>query len=137
MLYLTFVPPQNPLGNVIGDKDKVKQVLVNLVGNAVKYTDKGGVIITVEKDNGFTKVLVTDTGRGIALGQQSGLFNKFHPVAGPANYTRNVIEGTGLGLYISKMMTEGMGGKIALEKSASGVGSTFSFELPIAGEASI
>jgi signal transduction histidine kinase len=135
MLYLTFVPPANHLENAIGDKDKVKQVLVNLVGNGVKYTDKGGVIITIERDNGFIKALVTDTGRGVALDQQSGLFNKFHTVAGTEIYTRNVNEGTGLGLYISKMLVEGMGGKIILEKSAPGVGSTFSFELPIVKEA--
>jgi PAS domain S-box-containing protein len=135
MLYLTFVPPASPLEAVVGDRDKVKQILVNLVGNAVKYTDRGGVIITLERDNGFIKVLITDTGKGIPEEQQSGLFNKFYEVPGKESYTRNVIEGTGLGLYISKMMVEGMGGKIALEKSSVGVGSTFSFELPIVKEA--
>jgi PAS domain S-box-containing protein len=135
MLYLTFVPPANPIENVIGDKERVKQVFVNLVGNAVKYTDKGGVIISVEKDNGFMKVLITDTGKGIPYDTQAGLFNKFQQQPGGEVYTRDVIHGSGLGLYISKMMVEGMGGKIALEKSAPGVGSTFSFELPIAKEA--
>jgi len=131
MLYLTFVPPAAPLENVIGDSDRVKQVLVNLVGNAVKYTDKGGVIITMERDNGFIKVLITDTGKGITNEIQSGLFNKFHQEPSGQVYTKDVVNGSGLGLYISKMMVEGMGGKIALEKSAPGVGSTFSFELPI------
>jgi signal transduction histidine kinase len=135
MLYLTFVPPASPLENVIGDRDRVKQVLINLVGNAVKYTDKGGVIVVLERDNGFIKVLVTDTGTGIPLDVQSGLFNKFQQGPAGETYTRDVIHGSGLGLYISKMMIEGMGGKIALEKSVSGVGSTFSFELPIVKEA--
>jgi PAS domain S-box-containing protein len=134
MLYLTFVPPASPLENVVGDKDRVKQVLVNLVGNAVKYTDKGGVIISLERDNGFIKVLITDTGKGIPHDIQTGLFNKFQQGAAGETYTRDVIHGSGLGLYISKMMVEGMGGKIALEKSAPGIGSTFSFELPIVKE---
>lgn len=136
MLYLTFVPPAGPMENVIGDKDRVKQVLVNLVGNAVKYTDKGGVIISLERDNGFIKVLVTDTGKGIPLDIQTGLFNKFQQGPAGETYTRDVIHGSGLGLYISKMMVEGMGGKIALEKSAPNIGSTFSFELPIVKEVS-
>jgi PAS domain S-box-containing protein len=131
MLYLSFVPPATPIENVIGDKERVKQVLVNLVGNAVKYTDKGGVVVSVERDNGFIKVLVTDTGKGILQENQQGLFNKFHQGAKGEIYTRDVIHGSGLGLYISKMLVEGMGGKIALEKSAVGTGSTFSFELPM------
>jgi len=135
MLYLTLVPPLSPLENVIGDKDRVKQILMNLVGNGVKYTDKGGVIITLERDNGFIKVLVTDTGKGIPPEIHKGLFNKFHEGPNGETYTRDVIHGTGLGLYISRMMAEGMGGKIALEKSVIGVGSTFSFELPMAKEA--
>ena len=131
MLYLTFVPPVNTMENVIGDKDRVKQILVNLVGNAVKYTDKGGVIVSIERDNGFIKALITDTGKGIPQEIQPGLFNKFHQGPKGEIYTRDVIHGSGLGLYISKMLVEGMGGKIALEKSASGIGSTFSFELPM------
>jgi signal transduction histidine kinase len=125
------------LENVVGDRDRVKQVLVNLVGNAVKYTQKGGVVVSLEKDNGFTKVLVTDTGIGIPHELQDGLFNKFQQGPNGQTYTRDVIHGSGLGLYISKMMVEGMGGKIALEKSAPGVGSTFSFELPIVKEGAI
>ncbi|HUD09260.1 MAG TPA: ATP-binding protein, partial [Patescibacteria group bacterium] len=74
-------------------------------------------------------------GRKIPLDVQSGLFNKFQQGPAGETYTRDVIHGSGLGLYISKMMIEGMGGKIALEKSVSGVGSTFSFELPIVKEA--
>ena len=135
MLYLTFIPPASQVEHVIGDKNRVKQVLVNLVGNSVKYTDKGGVIVSVERDNGFIKVLVTDTGKGIPHDIQAGLFNKFQEGPSGETYTRDVIHGSGLGLYISKMMVEGMGGKIALEKSAPGTGSTFSFELPIGKEA--
>ena len=110
--------------------------MVNLVGNSVKYTEKGGVIISVERDNGFIKVLVTDTGKGIPPDVQAGLFNKFQQGPAGETYTRDVIHGSGLGLYISKMMVEGMGGKIALEKSVPNVGSTFSFELPIVKGAS-
>jgi signal transduction histidine kinase len=134
MLYLTFVAPTSPVEKAIGDKDKIKQVLVNLIGNAVKYTDKGGVIVSLERDNGFVKVLVTDTGKGIPQELQAGLFGKFQQGPDGETYTRDVIYGSGLGLYISKMLVEGMNGKIFLEKSALGVGSTFSFELPSSGE---
>ncbi|MFA5025369.1 MAG: ATP-binding protein [Candidatus Shapirobacteria bacterium] len=120
----------NPPPKVVGDADKVRQVLINLVGNSIKFTEQGGVKISTEVMNKFVKVLVSDTGRGIPLKQQSLLFHKFQQ-AGASLFTRDTAGGSGLGLYISRMMLEGMGGEIKLEKSEEGKGSTFSFTIPI------
>ncbi len=111
------------------DVDKVKQILFNLVGNAIKFTDKGGVVITVEKGTEFTSIKVSDTGSGIPMQSRPLLFRKFQQ-AGKSTLTRDGAKGTGLGLFISKLMVEGMKGKIFLEKSEVGKGSTFTFTLP-------
>lgn len=130
-LKIDFTPSATPLPMVLADVDKVRQVLINLLGNALKFTTEGGVIINTEVSGKFVKVLVTDTGRGIAEKQQSLLFHKFQQ-AGSNLFTRDTVGGTGLGLYISKMMVEGMRGELKLEKSEEGKGTTFSFSLPIA-----
>jgi PAS domain S-box-containing protein len=130
-LSLDYLPPQTKAPMVLADADKVRQVIINLLGNAIKFTDKGGITITTETLPNFVKVLITDTGRGIPLKQQSLLFHKFQQ-AGASLFTRDTAGGSGLGLYISKMMVEGMGGEIKLEKSEIDKGSTFSFSLPIA-----
>lgn len=115
---------------VSGDMDRVKQVLINLVGNALKFTKKGEVSLSVGVSEGMGQVLVTDTGEGIPKEQQGLLFHKFQQ-AGSSLYTRDTSKGTGLGLYISKLMMEGMGGEIELVKSEPGVGSTFAINLPL------
>ena len=80
MLYLTFDPPKAPIPNVYADSDKTRQVIINLIGNSLKYTDKGGVTVSIEIDGGFVKLLVSDTGRGIAKDQQNLLFkSSFRP----------------------------------------------------------
>lgn len=115
---------------VLADKDRVKQILVNLMGNAINYTKEGKIVISVEKIDKFVKVYVKDTGVGIPLQNQSLLFRKFQQ-AGDV-LARDVTQGTGLGLYISKLIVESMGGVIVLEESVPGKGSTFSFTLPLA-----
>ena len=112
-------------GVAIADKERVKQVLINLVGNSINYTESGEIEIEIVKN----KVLVKDTGRGIAPENQNLLFHNFQQ-AGSSLFTRDTTKGTGLGLYISRLMVEGMGGKIWLEKSEEGKGSTFAFSLP-------
>jgi signal transduction histidine kinase len=128
---IEFIKPESIIPQVSGDQDKIRQVLVNLIGNALKFTQEGGVKVSLESDSKFVKVLITDTGRGIAPEQQNLLFRKFQQ-AGESLFTRDTTKGTGLGLYISKMMIEGMGGSIKLEKSVPDQGSVFSFSLPIA-----
>lgn len=128
-LSMDYDEGERKLPKVLGDVDKVRQVLINLVGNSLKFTEKGGVTISTEILDKKIKVLVTDTGRGISLKQQNLLFHKFQQ-AGTSLFTRDTAGGSGLGLYISKMMLEGMGGEINLEKSEEGKGSTFSFTVP-------
>ena len=130
-LSLEFVKPEGGTLWAVGDRDKVKQVLINLIGNGLKFTEEGGVTIGLSMKGKTVKAAVTDTGRGVPKKNQSLLFRKFQQ-AGSSIYTRDVVQGTGLGLYISKLLVEGMGGTIALEKSEVGKGSTFVFSLPVA-----
>lgn len=119
---------------VYADPDRTKQVLYNLVGNAAKFTEQGGITIAAEPSDNFLKIRVTDTGRGISLESQQLLFHKFQQ-AGSSLLTRDTSKGTGLGLYISSLLIKGMGGDIGLEKSAPSEGTTFFFTLPLRAEA--
>ncbi len=113
--------------NVIGDSLRIKQVLLNLCGNAVKFTHTGEVRLSIKR--GLDSILfeVVDTGIGISKDAQVRLFTNFSQV--DASTTRK-FGGTGLGLAISKRLVEGMGGKIGVE-SAKSEGSRFWFELPL------
>jgi signal transduction histidine kinase/ActR/RegA family two-component response regulator len=119
---------------LIGDAVKLRQVMANLVGNAVKFTAKGGIRISVsaiennEKNRGWVELLfaVTDTGMGIAADKLDTVFSSFTQADG--SMTRE-FGGTGLGLTISKGLVELMGGAIGLE-SKVGEGSRFYFQLP-------
>ncbi|HEX8182580.1 MAG TPA: ATP-binding protein [Candidatus Saccharimonadales bacterium] len=123
----------NTLPQVWVDKNRLKQVVYNLVGNAAKFTDEGGIMITARLDRAAqaVKVLVSDTGRGMTIESQKLLFHKFQQ-ASSSLLTRDTTRGTGLGLYISKMIVENMGGAIALDESVEGKGTTFSFTIPLA-----
>ncbi len=131
-LSLKFVAAQKKPPAIFADRDRTKEVLLNIIGNALKYTEKGEVKVTVMPKDNQLEVAVSDTGRGISYKNQRLLFRKFQQ-AGDSLYTRDTTRGTGLGLYISKLRIEGMGGKIYLVKSVEGVGSTFAFTLPKAG----
>lgn len=120
--------PSPPM--IVADKNKTKQILVNLIGNAVNYTREGGVSIKAEKENNFLKICISDTGVGISPENQNLLFRKFQQ-AGEKILTRDMTKSTGLGLYISKLMVESMGGTIGLAKSEPNKGSVFFFALPI------
>ena len=110
---------------VIGDAQKLRQVLDNLLGNAVKFTARGAVVLRACSSAGRIAFAVEDTGVGIAEKDQADLFQPFHqPVDG-----RPPEPGTGLGLAIARRLVELMGGELTLE-SAPGRGSTFSFALP-------
>jgi two-component system sensor histidine kinase TorS len=129
-LYLKLTEPTQALPQVLGDIVRVREVLTNLIGNAVKYTESGGVDISLKTDGKFVKILVIDTGRGISMENQKLLFKKFQQAASSI-YTRDALKGTGLGLYISKLMMEGIGGKVELDSSVEGKGSIFSMSIPV------
>jgi PAS domain S-box-containing protein len=108
------------------DIDFMKEVLDNIVENAIKYTAKGTISVEVKGDNDNVVVSVTDTGMGIAAEDSNHIFQKFYRVD---NTDTRTIGGTGLGLYIAKQRTEAMGGKIWV-KSELGKGTTFYVSIP-------
>ena len=113
-----------------GDGRRLTQVLINLVGNAIKFTDAGEVAIKAEANNGSFYVSVRDTGPGISAADQAKLFQEFQQADNAITKKKG---GTGLGLAISKRIIEMHGGKIWVE-SQVGKGSTFSFTLPVVVE---
>ncbi len=117
--------------SIYADKNRVKQIVYNLMGNAMKFTEKGTIALDKQVEGDLLKISVTDTGPGISEVNQKLLFHKFQQ-ANDSLLTRDTSRGTGLGLYISKMLCENMGGKLSLDHSEPGKGSTFSFTLPIA-----
>jgi signal transduction histidine kinase len=119
------VPPDMPSGH--GDERRLTQVLLNLVGNAIKFTDAGEVVIKASKLDGAFEVAVRDTGPGISERDQAKLFAEFQQADNSITRKKG---GTGLGLAISKRIIEMHGGKIWVESSL-GRGSTFAFTLPI------
>jgi signal transduction histidine kinase len=120
--------PQLPSGH--GDGRRLTQVLINLVGNAIKFTDAGEVAIKAEAHNGSFHVSVRDTGPGISSADQAKLFQEFQQADNAITRKKG---GTGLGLAISKRIIEMHGGKIWVE-SQPGQGSTFTFTLPVVVE---
>jgi signal transduction histidine kinase/DNA-binding response OmpR family regulator len=113
---------------ITGDRDKLIQVIINLISNSVKFTDKGSVTCTVSQQKNEIVVSISDTGIGIAPGDFGAVFEQFKQVGGDTLTDKP--KGTGLGLPICKEIVEHHGGRIWLE-SEVGKGSTFSFALPI------
>lgn len=120
---LATLPPVN------ADKMRTKQVVYNLIGNAAKFTENGTITLSGKTENGEVTIFVTDTGSGMSPENQQLLFRKFQQ-AGDNLLTRDATKGTGLGLYISKLIVEYSGGSMWLERSEVGQGSTFAFKLP-------
>ena len=125
----TDVAKSLPFG--LGDEQRLTQVLLNLVGNAIKFTDTGEVRISARTANSHFTVSVTDTGPGIPQEHLARIFEQFHQVD---NSNTKAKGGTGLGLAIAKQIVEMHGGRIWVE-STVGKGSTFQMELPIRAEA--
>jgi len=129
LAFTAEVAPGLPTGR--GDGRRLSQVLLNLVGNAIKFTDKGEVTIRASVTNGAFTVAVCDTGPGIDAADQAKIFEEFQQA--DSSITRKK-GGTGLGLSIAKRIIEMHGGRIWVE-SEPGKGSTFYFTLPVRVEA--
>jgi signal transduction histidine kinase len=128
-LNLTAVVPAD-IPAAYGDEQKLTQVLLNLTGNAIKFTDAGEVAIKVTTANGSYTVAIEDTGPGISAADQAKLFQQFQQADNSITKAKG---GTGLGLAISKKIIELHGGSISVQ-STIGQGSTFAFTLPITVE---
>jgi len=131
-LSLTFKPFTEVLPLISIDSDRLKQVLINLVGNSIKYTMQGSVEVIVDaKDNGKSlSIKIKDTGIGMPAKSRERLFEKFYRVQNEK--TKN-ITGTGLGLWITKRIVEMMAGNIAVD-SIEGVGTQVTVEFPVCRE---
>lgn len=121
---------------VWGDHDRILQIVYNLISNAAKFTDAGTISISCTVDRNHIILRAADTGRGISPNNQRLLFHKFQQ-ANDSLLTRDTSRGTGLGLYISRLMAEKMGCELTLESSAEGKGSTFKLTMPIATDAQV
>ena len=117
------------LAPIIGDRDRLKQLFLNLVDNAIKYTDPGGTVrLGLYNDEAWVRVVVSDTGIGIEKEHLPYLFERFNKPLGGKRQKR----GTGLGLSIARMITLAHGGKITVE-STVGKGTTFTVFFPKPG----
>jgi len=118
--------PEQPF--IMADKERLKQVLINLIGNAIKYTPKGNITIKTSFDviKKRVSIRVSDTGMGISAEDQKGLFTKFYRVR---NRETEAIQGTGLGLWITNRIVSEMKGTISVE-SIKGKGSDFIISFP-------
>ncbi|HEY2533076.1 MAG TPA: ATP-binding protein [Xanthobacteraceae bacterium] len=119
------MPPNLPRAH--GDDRRLMQVLLNLVGNAIKFTDQGEVAIKASAANGSYTVAVHDTGPGISAADQAKIFDEFHQADGSETKSKG---GSGLGLSIAKRIVEMHGGRLWVE-SSPGNGSTFTFTVPL------
>jgi len=123
-----IVPPDLPAGR--GDERRLTQVLLNLAGNAIKFTDHGQIVIEARATDGAFVVSVADSGPGISEADQPKIFEEFQQADSSSTRTKG---GTGLGLSISRRIVELHGGRLWVE-STLGEGSTFSFTVPLRAE---
>ena len=127
-LYLKYIKPKKPLPKVKADPLKIRQVIQNLIDNALYYTKKGGATVSLKIEKNKVVFSIQDTGIGISSEEQVTLFEKFSRGKG---VTRMHTEGTGLGLYLAAKLIQAHQGKIWVESKGKGKGSTFCFELPM------
>lgn len=122
-LALDLIPADLP--PIRGDGDRLTQVVMNVVGNAVQYTDVGGVRVQARVEGVDVVIEVSDTGRGLAAGDLTRIFERFHRV------DQYFADGTGVGLAIAKLIVEAHDGRITAASEGLGHGTTITIELPI------
>ena len=129
-LKLTFATDQKTPYTVNGDMEKIRQVVLNVIDNAIKYTEKGSISVLLAKgpNPGMMRVAVTDTGMGISAEEKEKLFQKFSRGAGGKTNTT----GSGLGLYLAKQIAEAHGGEVMIDSPGIELGSTFTIQLKAA-----
>jgi signal transduction histidine kinase len=126
-LRLNLKLPSEPLPKLKLDEEKMRQVIMNLIENSIKYTDQGSVSVELRREGENIKFSVVDTGAGIKKEDMGKLFQKFSRGTGATAS----MEGTGLGLYVARQMVEAHKGKIWAESEGEGMGSKFCFTLPV------
>ncbi len=126
-LALTYNKPVEPLPQIMADREKLRQVINNLIDNAIKYTSKGSVTVTLSQKDDNILVTVTDTGKGIAKNQAGGLFERYNRGRDSVTHA----PGLGLGLYVAKIIVDQHKGKIWAESRGENAGATFAFSIPI------
>ena len=130
-MYLKFEEPKERLPEIVADELKIRQVIKNLIDNAIKYTQTGGITVSAELTGGapnFVKIKIADTGVGLDKNEIERLFTKFTRTESGKKAHAG---GAGIGLYIAKVITEKHGGKIWVESEGKGKGSAFFIELTI------
>ena len=127
-LSLKLVASSDDIPSVYLDPYRLQQIFINLISNAIHYTQAGGVVVYVERDETTVRILFEDTGIGISPEDQTRLFKKFET---SNTFLRSREYGSGLGLYISNILAQSMGGALRLDRSEVGRGSMFSLTLPL------
>jgi signal transduction histidine kinase len=126
-LYLKFEKPKEA-PKILIDKEKIREIILNLVDNAIKYTQEGGVEVKLQILNNRLQIVVADTGEGLTKEEKEKLFESFSRGSAGQKYW---VEGAGVGLYVAKKIVELHQGKIWVESEGKGKGSKFYVELPI------
>lgn len=126
-LRLTYKKPKRKIVRILADKEKLQQVVNNLVDNAIKYTKKGGVDVALSQTSKDLILKVKDTGKGLAPGEKDAIFTKY----GRGKDSQRQASGLGLGLYVAKVIVEHHKGKIWAESIGPNKGTTFVVSLPI------
>ena len=126
-LYLKFEKPRRPLPKIKADESKIRQVILNLIDNAIRYTEKGGVTIKVKNLISSIQISVRDTGIGLTPKEVESLFGMYARGKGMSIFP----EGAGLGLYVARKLLEAHLGRIWAESAGKNKGSTFYVDLPV------
>jgi len=126
-LKLAYHPPKKRLPKIMADKEKLRQVMNNLIDNAIKYTPKGKVDVSLLLDNGQIKFQVKDTGKGVDPEERETIFQKY--TRGKESVRQSA--GLGLGLYVAKIIIDQHKGKLWMESPGAGKGSVFGFTIPV------
>ena len=129
-LDLVFQPPAEKLPHVVADQERLRQVMLNFIDNAIKYTEQGNIAVSVEQQGDELHFAVTDTGKGLSEEEINRLFTKFTRVGGASRFHT---EGTGLGLYVARQIVKEHRGDVSVSSPGKGQGSSFGMRMPIEG----